>query len=201
MMTDAKGVAESPRNTSGKPSPEKSKPARRKGLFAEPFYEFKNPLEVRVADPFKEEQRENIAAKLGVVQVPVKNVSSIFKEAVQFRLGQSMKRSDDDGVCQSYFSSPKNSSRISRPFSHRSRSKSSICLSASGDGLARPFSHRLMVGKVTPSLAANISWVSPVRSRSSWTNRGMSVRAFNVVLLSGRQKLEKNKVYLPRTIR
>jgi hypothetical protein len=37
---------------------------------------------------------------------------------------------------------------------------------ANGDGLARPFSEWLMFGKVTPNLAANFSWVSPVRYRS-----------------------------------
>lgn len=42
---------------------------------------------------------------------------------------------------------------------------------------------RLMVGKVTPSLATNFSWVSPVRSRSSRTDRGMSAWAINVVFL------------------
>jgi hypothetical protein len=42
-----------------------------------------------------------------------------------------------------------------------SRSSSLICRIANGDGRALPFSHRLIVGNVTPSLAANLSWVSP----------------------------------------
>jgi hypothetical protein len=37
------------------------------------------------------------------------------------------------------------------------RSSASIFSMASGDGRARPFSQRLMVGNVTPSLAANFS--------------------------------------------
>lgn len=43
------------------------------------------------------------------------------------------------------------------PLSPRLRSRLSIFSSASGDGLARSFSQRLIVGKVTPSLAANFS--------------------------------------------
>ena len=35
----------------------------------------------------------------------------------------------------------------------------SLCM-ANGEGFVRPFSQRLIVGSVTPSLAANFSWVS-----------------------------------------
>ena len=48
-----------------------------------------------------------------------------------------------------------------------------------GDGLARAFSQRLIVGKATPSLAADFSWVSPVRSRSSQTSWVMCAWALN----------------------
>lgn len=87
-------------------------------------------------------------------------------------------------LCHGYSLYAKNSSKRSWPFLPKPRSKSSICFIARGDGLARPFSQRLMVGKVTPSLAANFSWVSPVRSRSSRTSRGMFAWTFKALLLS-----------------
>jgi hypothetical protein len=57
----------------------------------------------------------------------------------------------------SYCSSGKYCFRRSAPFLPMLRSSSSIFCMAKGDGLARLFSQRLMVGKVTPSLAANFS--------------------------------------------
>ena len=84
----------------------------------------------------------------------------------------------------SYCSAGKYCLSRSVPLSPMLRSSSSICFNARGDGLARPFSQRLIVGKVTPSLAANFSWVRPVRSRSLRINRGVPARAFNASLLS-----------------
>jgi hypothetical protein len=55
----------------------------------------------------------------------------------------------------SYCSSGKYRFRRSAPFLPMLRSSSSIFCMAKGDGLARPFSQRLIVGKVTPSLAAS----------------------------------------------
>ena len=63
--------------------------------------------------------------------------------------------------------SGKCSSSRSLPASFISRRICSILCSASGDGIERPFSQRLIVGNETPSLAANFSCVRPSRVRSS----------------------------------
>jgi len=86
--------------------------------------------------------------------------------------------------CNHRISPPQISSRRSVPRSFMARRSSSIFCMARGDGRARPFSHRLMVGNVTPRRAANFSWVRPVRRRSSRMRRGMLAWAFNVGLLS-----------------
>jgi hypothetical protein len=57
------------------------------------------------------------------------------------------------------------------------RAKSSICINASGLGLAWALSQRLIVGRVTPSSAAHSCRVSAVRSRSSRMNRNGSALA------------------------
>ncbi len=44
---------------------------------------------------------------------------------------------------------------------------SSICRIASGEGLLMPLSHRLTIEKMTPTLAANCSWVRPSLERKS----------------------------------
>ena len=45
-----------------------------------------------VADAFEEEQREDIAAKLGVIDVAAQNVGGLFQKGIQFRLGHSAER-------------------------------------------------------------------------------------------------------------
>lgn len=52
---------------------------------------------------------------------------------------------------------------------------------ASGEGFVLPFSHRLIVGSVTPSFAANFSCVSPRRARTSRINAAGSLPWANSV--------------------
>jgi len=61
-------------------------------LITESIGEFAYLFNIHVADSLEEEQRENIAAKLRVINVPTKDICSLFEKAVQLRLSQSAKR-------------------------------------------------------------------------------------------------------------
>ena len=56
------------------------------------------------------------------------------------------------------------------PRSPISEMSSRMLRTANGDGRVLPFSHLLIVGNVTPNLAANFSWVRPRRHRVSRIN-------------------------------
>ena len=50
-----------------------------------------------VADALEEKQREDVAAKLGVIDIAAQDVGGFFEEGVQLRLGHAAKRDGDGG--------------------------------------------------------------------------------------------------------
>jgi len=52
-----------------------------------------------IADPFEEEQREDVAAKLGVIDIATQDVGRFFEKGIQLRLGHSAERDGNGSLC------------------------------------------------------------------------------------------------------